>query len=977
MRALIPLLTLYILLFTCHSSLHAQQQKDYIIHHYTTDDGLPQNNASKIIQDENGFVWIATLNGLARLDGHSIKTFDESNLSPLTSSTIVDVKTAGPYTCLYTTEEIAWMYHGKILLRYRLPEKVERFQPIQNFEKQVNFTVLLNRKLFLFSNGKLLQDKIPGYSFYGFHTCDDANIFLCTDDNRLYLYKRTEHKLLFVDSTLDWNIQGDSENLYYWNRKRELIATTKTTPETRRKLYKATAPRRSTGIFPSGFAFTDADTLIYFTNPLSAYNKIPLSVLGTVNVRSFCIATNGNIWIGTSDKGVFMLSPGIIHQYDPQGAPLFQEIYFVKIIDSTLFTGSRDGLCAMNLRTGTYKPAGTFYKKGNIWDVAIFNGTMFAATFGGGILTYRNGITNVISSPALPSNNVFCLMPSAGKLLWIGTEKGTVCMDTTGALKKPEIPGYSNLTPYYFAEALSGEVYIATDEGIFVINKKLCVIKHITINDGLPCNKVRSMYIDKARQVWIGTLKGGLCLLSNDHIYNFPTGPGGLNRDVLSITEDRNGFLWMTANEGLYKVKKNDLEAYASASKTLFSVQHYSVADGLRNPEFNSHTQGKACIDSAGRLWFPNINGLASVTPSQNLTIDYKHDIRIDEVTVDDSTFFAWNNEVQIPSPINRIHVNYALAAFTDSESPLFEYKFEDADQDWIFNGEKREIDLTNIPEGFKTLLIRQFNKPQTTVYLDFNVTAPFLLSRTFKSLLILIGICIIILASGLYQKNINWKNYKKIEAEKEVLSLRVIALQKQVSPHFIFNGLHTLQTIFFEKKFILANEYLANFSSLLRFSLEYARQDSASLKEELMLVCNYLELEKLQFAANEFSYSIDIESAITVSQISIPAFLLQPFVENALKHGFRQLHQYQKKIHIRIHREHNNVVLYVEDNGRGFPAKNASADTQQHQSRGMDIIRTKILLFNKIYKRNISFSAETLNTNTEGLPGTRITIYL
>lgn len=161
----------------------------------------------------------------------------------------------------------------------------------------------------------------------------------------------------------------------------------------------------------------------------------------------------------------------------------------------------------------------------------------------------------------------------------------------------------------------------------------------------------------------------------------------------------------------------------------------------------------------------------------------------------------------------------------------------------------------------------------------------------------------------------------KRLTLEKQYRKSEIKTLRSQMNPHFIFNALNSIQDYIIQNEQKLARTYLVKFSRLIRMYLEHSQQDSVSLTEELTALELYLELEKARFE-DSFTYEIEATSITNTETVQLPSFLVQPYVENAIKHGL--LHRKEnKKLHITFELDKTKKLLFciIEDNGIGREA--------------------------------------------------------
>ena len=113
--------------------------------------------------------------------------------------------------------------------------------------------------------------------------------------------------------------------------------------------------------------------------------------------------------------------------------------------------------------------------------------------------------------------------------------------------------------------------------------------------------------------------------------------------------------------------------------------------------------------------------------------------------------------------------------------------------------------------------------------------------------------------------------------------------LRSQMNPHFIFNVLGSIQNFLLSNDNKKAALYLSRFAALTRATLEYSASQSISLTKEIEMLKNYMELEKMR-NPEKFSYTVITDENLEADFIQIPPMMIQPFIENSLKHGFADI---------------------------------------------------------------------------------------
>jgi LytS/YehU family sensor histidine kinase len=194
------------------------------------------------------------------------------------------------------------------------------------------------------------------------------------------------------------------------------------------------------------------------------------------------------------------------------------------------------------------------------------------------------------------------------------------------------------------------------------------------------------------------------------------------------------------------------------------------------------------------------------------------------------------------------------------------------------------------------------------------------------------------------------------------------------MNPHFIFNCLNSIQQYIFDQEVLAANKYLTGFARLIRSTLHNSSKAFITLADEVEYLSTYLSLEKGRFK-DKMDYVIDIDPAIDPDLFIIPPMLIQPFVENAMRHGLRHKTTGKGYIHISFSLSGNQLLVTIEDNGIGRK-KAAAYKTKEHieyQSRGMSLTTDRIKMMNVKYNDSIQINVLDLEDASGQPAGTRV----
>lgn len=226
-----------------------------------------------------------------------------------------------------------------------------------------------------------------------------------------------------------------------------------------------------------------------------------------------------------------------------------------------------------------------------------------------------------------------------------------------------------------------------------------------------------------------------------------------------------------------------------------------------------------------------------------------------------------------------------------------------------------------------------------------------------------LIIFSLLALAAFLFYKNERVKRELTLSKTKNQLILA------QLNPHFIFNSLQHIQQYLYQNDKDTSMAYLSNFARLIRLILEHSEEEWVAFDEEAELLDKYLYLQQMASTV-PFTYSVEIDQNMVNSPTKIPAMLIQPFVENAVKHGIADRDDAQIMIRTTLQGDHLHVS--VIDNGLGRLGRKVDNPNQIHKSMGSRLIQHRIEELNRQYPDFVNLKIDDSSNDTK-FPGTKV----
>jgi len=236
----------------------------------------------------------------------------------------------------------------------------------------------------------------------------------------------------------------------------------------------------------------------------------------------------------------------------------------------------------------------------------------------------------------------------------------------------------------------------------------------------------------------------------------------------------------------------------------------------------------------------------------------------------------------------------------------------------------------------------------------------------------ILLVVIVTILLFNRY--HLKQKHYR-VKLEKKNLETEQRLLRSQMNPHFIFNSMNSIQSYISGNDNFTAMSYLSKFAKLIRGILENSRKAMIMLEEEINTLNLYIELERLRFK-NKFDFKVEIDPVLFTETIYIPPMLIQPFIENAIKHGLRNMDG-KGLLKIAFKKKNQLIECIIEDNGIGREQAKTMNEirNKDHQSLGMQVTRERIDAFKREKNANSNLIIIDMKNKEGKASGTQVNV--
>ncbi len=719
---------------------------DFYFKSYKVEDGLSQNTVFCVLQDQQGFIWLGTNDGLNRLDGYNFKVYRRSNEPTSIGNSKI--------SCMIETDD-PYLYVGTAIGIYVYDPKKESFK---FFDKQTKTGTKIHSRI-----NSIVADS-------------QDRLWIATNEQGFFIYNRSTEELLQVQQEPD-----DPEGLPSNQVNRVFV-------DSKQNVWVA------------------CQGLYRYQLSSNQFRKINLAKENAENpsISKFYEDTNTNLWIGTESHGLQKFnreSETFSPYFNRESSYFIPHIHdLIEFAPNVLAIGSNSGLITFNTVTENYDiiPAskekgglsdnsiycfykdkenafwlGTYFggvnylytinrrielythhenknsvsgsaisrfyedETGNIWiamegsgldffdivnkkftqylsnqniqSILIDEGEIWLGTYGGGILILDYQTKRIKKTlPVIEQGNISGLLvksiikDSFGNI-WVGTTEGMFSYDRkTGKFNL--IPGTENVFVWDIIEDKNKDIwFVSSGSGAFRYNQERMELKNYLYKKDNPQsisdNFVLTICKDNNQQLWFGTEESGFCKYNyeTDDFRQFNNLAKFSNRLIYSIVADNYNHIWFSTSNGLYRFNPENEE-----------LKVFTTDEGLQSNQFNFNSGFKA---SSGKLYFGGVAGFNAFFPEDlkgntfvppvhitNFQI-FNKNIKIGEKDSPLQQALSYADKIVLNHKQNVFNFEFVSLSYLHPAKNQYAYKMEGFDKEWNYT-EEHKVTYTSLPPG-------------------------------------------------------------------------------------------------------------------------------------------------------------------------------------------------------------------------------------------------------------------------------------
>lgn len=465
-----------------------------------------------------------------------------------------------------------------------------------------------------------------------------------------------------------------------------------------------------------------------------------------------------------------------------------------------------------------------------------------------------------------------------------------------------------------------------------------------------------ALYTDEYGDVWATSIKHQLFQIINEKVIYLDSIPEQISKIIR-----HDSYLFLLAKHGITK--------YDLVNKQPVIIDE---TDGLLEEQFVDMFCHKDTLHILG------VNNMQQIHVSYQFVNTTPPQFRIKSVKLYDENL-PLKKTYHFNYDEDNLRIDFSAISIRSKQKFTYKYRLIGAIEKWQQTDNNaafaRFPKLSSGSYVFELKVCNEDGVCSEVKSLSFRIAKPFY-QRWWFYVLLIITTSFVISILAFYRLREERKKAKlKQENEsykKEMLSSQISALRAQMNPHFMFNALNTIQNFIVNNQGEIASEYLADFADLTRLYLNQSKKDYVTLKEEIETLQFYLRLEKLRFD-DTLNYFIEVDDEIDESSLTIPVMLIQPFVENSLKHGLMHKPN-DRRLKISFLLQGNCLKCVIEDNGIGRKqSAEINLKRKSHQSFATSAIAQRIALYNEQRKDKITTTTIDLTDEYGEASGTKI----
>lgn len=688
----------------------AKALTQYSLDHWGLEQGLPNTTVLALAQTSDGYLWLATYEGLARFDGVRFTVFHGGNTEGLASSSIRALAAAADGSLWIGT-------HGGGLVRMR-DGRFTRYSTREGLPTDMVMAIHVDASGTVWAGTTGGLARMEGEQARAVGPFRDSIAAVYRDRSGALWVGTHGAGLRRMSPSGEWDTFNAARGL-----PGEVVSS----------IHQDRAGTLWVGLVGGGLARLEGGRFRAYGAADGLPSDVVWSVLedrrgslwiatggaGLVRMRdgrfsalagrddlgdtvlySLFDDREGNLWVGSNGSGVMRLRDGPFTAFTTQEGLSHDFVYAIREdAQGTLWAGTSDGLNRFDGRRWTTEPSCEGRIHNVVRSLAVApDGALWAGTYGSGVCRrHAGGWTTYRRRDGLAHDSVRSVLPVRDGSVWVGTIGGLSRLRDGAWRTYTMRDGLPVNSVIALLEDADGWLWVATDGG-GIARHRDGVFTRLGSAEGLPGTVVLALYADLDGQIWAGT-NAGLALWRRGRFAAVSTRDGLPSDSVYQLLDDGRGGLWVGTSRGVARLDRRALFERLDSGSGALALQVFDRSDGLKSAQCTAPAQPAGWRARDGRLWFATTHGLAVVNPAAPLPPGPPPPVLIEEVVADDRPL-ALAEPLSLEPGIGTVAFHYTAPALGAPNRVRFRYRLEGLDRDWVDARERRVAYYSHLPPG-------------------------------------------------------------------------------------------------------------------------------------------------------------------------------------------------------------------------------------------------------------------------------------
>jgi signal transduction histidine kinase/ligand-binding sensor domain-containing protein len=908
----------------------------YVERTWQVQDGLPEQTVQAFAQTKDRYLWIGTTGGLLRFDGARLVLYDRDNTPAFRENNIFNLMAAQDDTLWIATE-------GGGLIRYKdgvfrsfsaKDGLINDFVRVVYQDNKGTIWIGTDTGLLRFSGERLERvdnsGSIPPLAVHAIHEDNEGHLWvggsrlLCISGNSAREYRLqgegSQTRVKSITQTRDGTLWvGTIGGLQEKPAQSDSFATVRNTSGTVRFLRETSDGTLWIGTIGHGIYKYREHKFSHLTAPDNLPSNTALNLFEDVE---------NNIWIGTQ-AGMLRLSKTPIQTVAlPDAADYDAETVYqdrngdVWVAAANLFR-FHEGKAEQ-----VHFPGISGVRVRNVFRAS--DGDLWIGTEGRGVFRQTSsGLAHYMAKDGLVNNFVRVFLEDHDGSMWIATDEGVSRWYAGRFTNYLEAEGLCYFSTRSLGKDRNGDVWIGTDRGISHFHSDHFVTDDVT--DALKNEKIWAIHEDSDGGLWFGTRTGGLYRWRFSRLTHYTTAQGLASNSIFELLEDKSGNFWISGPNGISVINRHELDLIAENPSHPLPLILYGISDGLETTQLYGAEKPGGVVTSQGEVWFASNKGPVRVSVNQNQPSG-SVPVVIDQVLADGIEMPNRQN-ISLAPDNSKIEVHYSVIQLRSQERVRFRYKLDGFDKDWTEASSPRVAYYTNLPPGKYRFRVEAFemNNPQ-----QISETSTEIVQRPhFYRTSWFVGCCFLSLIA------LVWGGYRFRIRQMHVRFEAVLNERNRLAREMhdtLIQGCAGVSALLEAQSSLDDSETSAKESLLscareqLRTSINEAREAVWDLRHADGSATTIGPILKSMTHQVSQEFGVPVEYRIAGMPFDLhqsTAHELLMVVREALHNAIR--HGQPTKVQVRIDFGKNDLIVQVEDDGRGFDPAVVSGSPNGH----------------------------------------------